>query len=681
MNMTRPTRSFSRSAIAAALFVAFGTTYAAEADEITTLTKPESTIQFGMGYVDADNRRFGQYNGLNDKGAYGLLDLDIVRRDDTTGTWLKFRGRSLGLDSRELRFDHEAQGNWGYYLEFNQIPRHEPYQALTGVNGIGSNTLVIPNTAATSGLVNLKTERERIGLGFNKHLSERWNLKVDFRNEQKDGARLWARGTTGGPGNFQFAPEPINSTTRLLEATLGYSGERLQLSGGYYGTMFNNEYNGLNFIGTTGGLSSFTPIGLPPDNHSHQFHLSGAYAFTPTTNGNFKVAYGKTQQDDMFVTGVNVPLAPGIGTNLQGRIDTTLVQMGLTARPLPKLTLRGNLRYDDRNDKTPTLQYGTPGNTTDGFNEPRSIRTTSGKFEASYALPLAFRLTGGVDYDEKKRNTSPIRIVSFRDRTEETAYRVELRRSMSDTVTGAVSYIHSDRTGSQFQQTTVGGGGPGSNVIAPIHLADRNRDKVRMSLNWQVADPLSLQFLVDHARDRYDGDRDGSGLGPRKGEARMYSIDASYAFSDKVQGTAYISRNDTQIDQASETSGGQLWAAALRNTGDSFGIGLRSKPYSRLELGGDLSHSDIEDKYQQHALTGAAIDSLPDVTTRLTRLTLFAKYALDKKSGLRLDYVYDRFSTNDWTWSTWTYTDGTRLLQSPVQKVNFVGVTYYYKWK
>lgn len=269
---------------------------------------------------------------------------------------------------------------------------------------------------------------------------------------------------------------------------------------------------------------------------------------------------------------------------------------------------------------------------------------------------MAFRVTGGIDYDEKKRNTSPIRIVSFRDRTEETAYRVELRRSVSDTITGALSYIHSERTGSAFRQTTVGGGGPGSNVIAPIHLAD-------------------------HARDKCDGDRDGSDLGPRKGEARMYSIDASYTFSEKLQGTAFISRNDTELDQASRTSGGQLWAAALRNRGDSFGLGVREKPYAWLELGGDLSLSGIEDKYQQSAITGAAITSPPDVTTRLTRLKLFAKYALQKNSGIRLDYIFDRFSTNDWTWSTWTYTDGTRLRQDPVQKVNFIGVSYYYRWQ
>ncbi len=142
--------------------------------------------------------------------------------------------------------------------------------------------------------------RDNIGLGFDKMLFGNWDLQVRFRNEEKDGTRVFGRGTTGtGPvgsfGQFEFAPEPINSTTRQLDVKVGYSGADFQLSGGYYGTMYSNQYNGLNFAGGLGALSTFTPIALPPDNHSHQLYLSGSYGFTPTTRGNFKVAYAKAE--------------------------------------------------------------------------------------------------------------------------------------------------------------------------------------------------------------------------------------------------------------------------------------------------------------------------------------------------------------------------------------------------
>lgn len=694
-----PRHTAPLTAIAAALMGLFGSAVVHAADAVTDPTKPESEFSVGAGYVSDDNGRFGQYNGLRDEGLYGLIDFNIVKRDDATGTWLKLFGRNVGLDHRELRFDHNRQGNWGYFLEFNQIPRYEPYTVTTAVSGIGTPNLTIPTTTTAGLPVELKTRRDRIGLGFDKQLPSNWDLQVRFRNEEKEGARLWARGTTGGGvvggpvfGNFEFAPEPIDSTTRQFEATIGYTDEKLQLSGGYYGTTYNNQYNGLNFTGGVAALSTFTPIGLPPDNQSHQLHLSGGYSFTPTTRGTFKVAYTKATQDDAFVTGVNVPLAPGVGNNLQGRLDTTLVQMRLTARPVPKLSLLASLRYDDRDDKTPILLYNTlagPTSTFDGNNEPHSFKTTTGKLEAGYALPMGFRLTGGLDQEQRKHNFSPVRVVSSREKTDETSYRVEVRRSMSETVTGALSYVHSDRDGSPFLLTTVNNGTPGSNLVHPLHLADRERDKVRLTVNWQPTNPLSIQFFADYAQDEYSGRT----LGPREGEAQTYSVDASYAFSDKWQATAWVSRNDTRIDQSScvaasavgvcpDTAASPIWNASLRNVGDSVGAGLRGKPYAWLEIGADLQYSDIQDEYRQQAVTpGATITPLPDVTTKLTRFNLFGRYALQKNAGIRLDYIYDRFSTDDWTWTTWTYADGTRVLQDSVQKVHFFGARYYYRFQ
>lgn len=676
---------FPLTAIAATWLTAFGSAGAAEGDDIAQHTKPESTVSAGVGYVDSDGARFGQYTGMHKSGGYGLFDLDIVKRDDATGTWFKLDGRNLGLDNRELKFEHSRQGDWGYSIDFSQTPRYEPYTVNTAVTGIGSANLTIPAVSTAGTPTQLKTKREAIGFGFSKVLPGNWDLQVRFRNEEKDGARLFARGTTGGAGLFEFAPEPIHSTTRQIEATIGYTGERLQLSGGYYGTTYDNKNTALNFTGGNAGLSTFNPIGLPPDNQSHQLHLSGGYNFTTTTRGNFKVAYARATQNDAFITGANVPLAPGIGANLDGRVDTTLVQAGITARPMPKLSLLANLRYEDRDDRTPVRLYNTLAtgtSTFNGENEPRSIKKTSGKLEASYALPMNFRLTGGVDYEQKERSVSPVRIVSHRDKTDETSYRVELRHTLSETVTGALAYVHSDRGGSDFLTTVLNNGTAGSNLIAPIHLADRKRDKVRLSVNWTPTEQLGLQFMLEEAQDKYSA-RDALGLGPQKGKAQNYSLDASYTFSEKWQATAWASHNDNRMDQTSavSASAAQIWAAALRNRGDAFGLGVQGKPNARLEFGADLSYSNITDEYRQQAVTGAARTSLPDVSTKLTSLKLFGKYALQKNAGLRLDYIYDRFNTNDWTWTTWTYTDGTTLTQNPTQTTNFLGISYYYKWQ
>jgi MtrB/PioB family decaheme-associated outer membrane protein len=691
--------AFRLTAIAVALLAAYGTARAQTQDrEVSdSMHLDANALGVGLGYATSAGPRFGEYNGINEKGYYGVLDFNSVRRDEETGTWTRLFGRNIGLENFQLRAEQQRQGDWGYFIEYGRIPRFEPLTPVTGVTGIGTANLTVPTTPLTNGNHPLSTRRDALGLGFDKFLGGNWDLQVRFKNEEKDGARIFARGTTGTPaapavGFFEFTPEPINSTTQQLEAKLNYVDERLQMTGGYYGTLYSNHNTQLNIAGGNASLSSeFNPIALPPDNQSHQIYLTGGYGFTSTTRGTFKVAHAKQIQDDPFI---NVPVLPNIGPNLSGRVDTTLYQAGVTSRPIPKLTLLLDYRYEERDDKTPQLQYGTPGSTTDGTNDVRSVRRTNTKAEASYQLPESIRLTAGIGYDTTWRNTAPIRIVSYRETTDELSYKLELRRMMSETLTGAIAYIHSDRGGSPFQQT-VQNTTPtqvGSNLIAPVNLADRKRDKVRLSANWMPTEPLSVQFYVDNAWDSYT-DRDNSGLGVRRGTYQNYSIDASYAFTQDFQATAWYSINNTSIDQTtceSATANGAcpastadpVWNAALKSTSNNFGAGLRGKPHAKVDVGADLSYSEIKDKYDQSAVTaGAAIPAIPTITTKMTRVTVYGKYALDPRSGIRLDYVYDRFSSDDWTWQSFTFLDGTQLLEPSVQKVNFFLVSYYYKWR
>jgi MtrB/PioB family decaheme-associated outer membrane protein len=677
---TSASNAFPLAAITAATLAAFGSAWAADDDAAAGLA-PGSSISIGAGLSTNEAPRFGQYTGINEDKVYGLLDLDLVKRDDATGTWLKFTGRSLGLDSRELRFEHNRQGNWGYFVEFSQIPRFDPYTVNTRLSGIGESTQTVNGLAAAQPF-KLELNRDRTTVGFDKNLARGFDVQVRFRNEEKEGSRLFGQGTFG---TWNFLTDPINYTTRQLEATASYTMERLQLSGGYYGTDFTNKNPALNVVG---GIAGFSPIALPPGNQSHKLFLDGGYSFTPTTRGTFKVAYTNQTQTEAFV-------APSIvgRTDLGGEVNTTLLQMAVTSRPMPKLSLLASLRYEDRDDKTPVLPYLTTGvsgsSTLDGSNEPRSIEATTGKAEASYSLPMGFRVTGGLDYDLRKRNTYRVRAVSHRDETEEVSYRAELRRSMSETVTGALSYIYSDRGGSDFLTTVANNNTLGSNLVHPLHLADRERNRVRLMVNWQAAEPLSIQFFTDYAEDKYSG----RALGPRKGEAQTYSVDASYVFSDKWQASAWVSRNDTKADQSTcvsagatgvcpGTAGNPLWDASLHNLGEAIGAGLRGKPYAWLEAGADVTYSRDKSEYRLSAVTpGASVASPPDAHFDLTRINLFVKYAIQKNSGVRVNYIFDRWSTDDWTWRNWTYSDGTRVLEDPTQKVHFVGVSYYYRWQ
>jgi MtrB/PioB family decaheme-associated outer membrane protein len=677
---------------AAALAAVFGPAFAADDDaSVAQLKMPESHVGIGLGYVSDDNQRFGQYNGLNKEGGYLLLDADVARRNDETGTWLRFSARNLGLDSRELRFGQERQGNWGYFVDYSQLPRFDPYTVNTGLQGIGTATQTPTVIARGTGTdYHLETQRKRWTLGGDKTLMPGLTANVQFRTEEKKGDRLFGQGTFG---TWRFLADPIDQTTNQIDATLSYNAGKLQLTGGYYGTRFSNRNNVLTVVGPTLFTGS-NQMALPPDNFSHQFHVTGGYNFSQTTRGTFKVAYGRITQEEAFPT---VPVA-GAPTNLGGRIDTTLVQGGLTMRPMPKLFLRADLRYENRDDKTPVFLYyptqATATSTNNGENEPRDIKTTAGKLDGSYQLPMGFKLNGGVEYVQKKRNSPPVRSVGFREETNETTVSIGTRRAIGEKATGSVTLLHGQRTGSDFLTNVLNGGAVYSNAIAPLHLADRDRDTVRLVLNWMPTDPLSINFRGDFSKDSYTGrTTTGFELGPRKGEAQFFSVDGAYSFSDRIQATAWVSRTINRYENATcpesgapltctNTAASPVWGDKLSNLDTSFGLGLRAQATTQIKLGADFVQSDVRDQMNLLSISPASsvastTNVLPDINTKVRTLKLYGDYAIGRDRGIRVLFMQDRYWTDDWTWANWAYTDGTTVTQNPNQTVNYIGAMFY----
>ena len=676
MTRTASMRTAAQAGLIAGLAGALPAATAQDAD-LAQLTKPQSSVEVGIGVVSDDNLRSGRYSGLNEEGAYGLFGIDVKSRDEATGTWFKLRGSNLGLESRELRLDYERQGQWGYSLEFSQTPRHIPYIFNTTLTGIETGVQTEGGTAARD--VQFSTRRDALGLGYSRQLGGGWSTTVSYRHEEKTGTRNW------GHHSVRFLVDPIDYTTQQLEATVGYADKRLQLTGGYYGTDFSNALT--NVVTPVGG--GISPVALPPANQSHQLYLSGGYGFTATTRGMFKLAFGRITQDQTFFT---TPLGSVPLNNLDGRIDTTLMQLGVSSRPMPKLSLRANLRYEERDDRTPVFVYTTAAATAthNGRNEPRSFETTVGKVEASYMLPASFRLTGGAEHDIRKRNTSDVRSVSFRDETEETTLSAELRRSLSETLNGALAFVTSERTGSDWYVNLRNNTTLGSNLIHPLHLADRDRDKLKLVLDWMPLEPLSIHFVGETAKDDYSGRT----LGPREGEAQLVSLDAAYRFNDEWTATAWTSHTDTRAEQTScvgsgatgavgqtcpDTAANPLWEARLRNVGTAYGFGLRGKPTSLIEIEGELSLAKDRGEFVQFAAATAA-PTIPEVNYKTTTLRLRGSYALNKVSGVRLQYVYDRIKTDDWYWTNFTYGDGTTVRLDPDEEVHFLGVGYYYRF-
>jgi MtrB/PioB family decaheme-associated outer membrane protein len=647
--------------LAGAALLAVSTPATADDEEIKQVSKPESTVRAGAGWLSDDNRRFGQYTGVKDQGGYLLLDMDYVRRDDTTGTWSRFLGRNVGLDNRELRGEFERQGNWRGFIEFNQIPRNEPVTFMTGLTGIGTAQQTLNGTAIRK--VELDTRRDRLSFGFDKQLGAGLDFQARYTTEDKKGSRIFGRGTA------EFLTDPIDYNAKQLEATLGYATEKMQLQGGYYGTAFSNSKAVLD-------VSTGADIALPPDNESHQLFVTGGYNFSKTTRANFKAAYTRGTQNANFFT---APTFPGnTRSNLDARVDTTLLQAGFTSRPTRELSFLGNLRYEDRDDKTPRTQFLAPSTGRDGFNTPFSRTTTSAKGEAAYLLPIDIRLIGGLEYEKKKRSVLSLRQASWRENNDETTVRLEARRNLSETLNGSVAYLYSTRNGSNFLPAN---NNAAADLVDPVHFADRNRNKLRVTADWVPMEALSLQFVADVAKDDYDT----RALGPEKGKAASYAIDANYTVNEAWQILGWISFDDNHIDQSTQTGANgtlipaQTWQARLRTRGEAYGLGVRGKVTRAIEIGADVQYGADTNTYNLNAvLPPAAL--LPNIDTRRTTVRMFGQYAVQKNMSVRLDLIYDRFHTTDWTYTNFVYADGTTGANLNASST-FLGLSLVYRFQ
>jgi hypothetical protein len=166
----------------------------------------------------------------------------------------------------------------------------------------------------------------------------------------------------------------------------------------------------------------------------------------------------------------------------------------------------------------------------------------TGNLEASYRLPYSLRATVGMDYKMVEREVPDSQIQEYvaglgalREKTSETGYRFELRRSMSETMNGSIGYSTSRRTGSDWTSpstlsptslpapsaldtylinTYCGGVAcygqslPASSILAlsatapfPMSMADVQRDKWQATLDWTPLDRLNLQFRAEEGKD------------------------------------------------------------------------------------------------------------------------------------------------------------------------------------
>jgi MtrB/PioB family decaheme-associated outer membrane protein len=695
------------------LMLALLAAFAAHAEDEVAKSKATGSVTVGVGAVSgdrADRGFFGQYSGWREHRAIGLFGADYERIDEQTGHTVRFEASELLNENRALDLRWRSAGDWSLRAGYREQVRHDPLDVSTGAD--------------------LSLKRSAIGVSFTKVLGSRWQAEAALSSEDKDGQRLFGIGftcpsalapTCGGTTGIQtgwavlMIPEPVKANHTQASLRVSYAGDGWRWSAGYHGSFYRNELDRIdpsmpsslnNPLGTplpaSPGLLAILsqPVALAPDNQAHQFDLGGSYDLARHTHFNYTLAYSQlTQHQDFAASGFTQ--APTGVANLGARVDTTLAQLGLTSRPVSKLSLAVKLRYEDRDDKTPLAFYNVEGTST--YTNRRLPNTkTKAQLQADWQFTPELRGTIAGEDEKIDRGvftaSSAIAGVSaLRQKTDETTLRVELRRRLGDSWSGAIGVSSSRRGGSNWLRDNSGTGvtevpdpndpsvGLSTAIFMPT-VADRRRDVVKLSVDWQPTDKLALQMLARSGRDSFSTP---SRFGLRGAGNDFASIDASYAIDDSWNLNGNLGMGNETLYQVRPGA----TALSYSNRSTSAALGFNGKLLKKVEVGGSLAYSLDRSVYAQtldatadtaSAALLAATGGLPDIVWRQTTLKLFGRYELDKRSALRLELAHQRTGWSDWSWAyngvPFVYGDGTIVSRQPRQRVSFIGVTYSIRW-
>jgi MtrB/PioB family decaheme-associated outer membrane protein len=378
---------------------------------VAALTQPTNFVEAGVGYVTQDSFKFGQYNGLFDKGPYGIFNFDVRDQtpydSDSAVRWRVF-GTNLGLDTRTIYGEAGQQGSFRVYGGFDELRSNYSDSYQTPFQGAGTNTLTLPSSwlkplvpqanatsgnfrglspvtglaptvqngvstpptpaqqAIVNGIIaadvpsfanlNLDTTRKVYGGGFNFNIDPRWELKVSATQTQQTGLKPLNMISLASGTVSSVMPNLIDYTTNQYNASLTYTGENFFFTAAYYGSYFTNNTDSVTFENAF-AKGTFATMSTAPSNDFNQFTLKGGYNFSPTTKLVIGGSYGRNTQNDQFLNNsADLPL--GIPTSsLNGLVVTEMFTARLTSKPIKDLGFNLGYTYNNRDNKTPINTY------------------------------------------------------------------------------------------------------------------------------------------------------------------------------------------------------------------------------------------------------------------------------------------------------------------------------------
>jgi MtrB/PioB family decaheme-associated outer membrane protein len=397
-----------QGALVAMFAVPLSAAGAEDETDVATLTQPTNTVEIGVENVSQKSAKFGEYNGLEKSGA-DLIGNFNVRGGDAyrsfeggngVNRW-EVKGTDLGTTSRELSGTVSNQGQWNLGVSYDQLRHHitdtyqTPYQGAMGGNnfslpasfgaidvdtlggpvpGTGTQALT-PGQVASFRTVSVYTDRKNTSFNAGYNFDRQWSVQFDYNRLDQSGAKLIGSGTDARPPGQGFEDaitlmNPTNYKTDTFDLSLQWVGDKGHLTASYFASIFKDGYDSVSWANpfwnsAIGGTVAPPPylmnvFATPPSSNFHQLNLSGGYDFTSATRLAGGLSYGRNTQNSSFI---NDPLMLSAlpQASLNGLVVTTHADLKLTTQTTKELALSAGLKYDERDNRTPSNTYETFG--------------------------------------------------------------------------------------------------------------------------------------------------------------------------------------------------------------------------------------------------------------------------------------------------------------------------------
>ncbi len=645
--------------------------------------------------VDSNSSKFEEYRDLPGNSTV-LPEAEVTGREDENGYYFELRAEDVGQQDQRYLVRAGEIGRLEIEAGWDQIPHKFNNSARTLYRRTGDDLFLDADVrnrlAADNALLPTLLELAR-GHGLRLRDDTGWlrvrltplpflSFNASYRAERRNGARAVGTSSAFSAGAaIVELPAPFDYVTHNIGASAEYATRDLFLRFAYRGSVFRNPYSALSWdnpLVTEDAPNAFATgrLAREPDNQAHEFSLEGRATAPLSTVMRGNVSYGfRSQNDDLLPVTSNSalfdpPISPLSRGKLDGWVDIINTTFRITSKPVEDVTLSARARYYDFADRSRRLEIKTPviADSLVAGSSRKDLRFSYSKqtLGAGLAWKPLRRLSGAIDYDwvrwhRQNRETR---------NTDENTIRTSLDTTPLDWLLLRAAYTHAIRDPGSYEAKVVERSftngpaveGATFTLLRKFDLAHRQRDAVSVAAQASPWASLALAATFELGADDYDR----SSYGLLDDDSLSYSLDLTYALSDRTTFFVNYTREEYRYNQRSRfrplaneddllfvvENSANDWRVRGHDTVDTVGLGgtlsiIPGKLDADISYNFSFGIGRLKGSGAAGGNPAGEAEDYPNVKNRLHQLTLTLLYQLRENVEARVGYAFERFTETD----------------------------------